>query len=65
MAVTNDHGGGSERSLSLYIYMERSLSLYIYGTLTAVISRPKSEAKFPGPTRFAGQFQSFDPLVGD
>ena len=32
---------------------------------TPVIIRPKSEAKCPGPTRFAGQFQSFDHLMGD
>ena len=48
----------SELSLSLSLYM-------IYGTLNPVISRPKSEAKFSGPTRFSGQFQSFDPQMGD
>ena len=25
------------------------------------VSRVKSEARFQGPTRFAGQLQSFDP----
>ena len=33
------------------------MELYIYGTL--------ARQSFQAPTRFAGQFQSFDPLVGD
>ena len=55
----------SEGDIEIVRDKQWTLSLSVYRTLTPVISRPKSEGRFQAPTRFAVQFQSFDPLVGD